>query len=801
MTVAISALFAGLALAGCTGGDTGDDGPSGDTTAPQAVVTASPLSPKVGETVTFTAQQGGDSDTFAWEFGDGTSGTGKTVTHAYASPGQYIVLLTVKRGDKTVTNDASLTYLTVSPQALELANITDSTAPLASAAVSTQVAEINEEVAFDSNASGSWEANPDFDPTAPIDPTANSPFTATGDVSVVWDFDDNGATADTRQATHAFAQAGLYAVKLTATSATGQSSDYVISVRVLPELPPTQGVRNPGTFITATIGEPETLDPAVDYETAGGTVLQQVYDTLVFYQRDAADKFEGRLATSVPTATGDGLVYTFTLKSGATFHDGNPVTAEDVKFSLDRLILINDPNGPAWIYSTIKGADAYFQTGGTQADREAYLAENGIEVVDASTVRITLGQIDPAFIAKLAFNAASIMSMKTVCAHAQPDYVDCLPPAGERDPWMATHEAGSGAFRLDAWIPNQQIIMKRFDAYHGAKPKVETVIIQKVEDINTRLLMLFSGQADEVYVGVDNEDSVKDKAGLRITEQASWTVSFIGLNQKFCRGPAHKDFATCMTSYGDDAPKGADGTPDPLFFSDENMRKAWIYAFDYDTYFNDILNKHGKMLNGPLPEGILGYDASIEAPKQDVELAKQALEASNHPDGFSATIFFNSGNTVREKTAQLLAQNLEALAPGKIQVSAQGLDFSTAFIPRNNARALPVFYLGWAPDYAYPDNYAVTFAHSSKGIYAARVGYSNPELDAKLDELTSETDEAALKAGYSEAVKMLNEDNVFLWLAQGANYHVEREWVRGYYFNPMFSGNPNMGDYTAVSKG
>jgi ABC-type transport system substrate-binding protein len=70
-----------------------------------------------------------------------------------------------------------------------------------------------------------------------------------------------------------------------------------------------------------------------------------------------------------------------------------------------------------------------------------------------------------------------------------------------------------------------------------------------------------------------------------------------------------------------------------------------------------------------------------------------------------------------------------------------------------------------------------------------------------MDDLADEFDEGKAKEGWGRAVRMLNEDYVFLWLAQGANYHVERDWVKGYYYNPMHSGGPNIGDYSAVSKG
>lgn len=801
LTLAIVGLFAGMALAGCAGTD--DTGGTGGGGAPQATVTASPLAPKVGEAVSFQASGARQGENAAWNFGDGGTGTGASTTHTYATPGQYIVLLTVTNAaGQSATNDAALTYLTVGAPALDITDVTEQTAPYATAASSAQVVQTGGEVRFDATGSGGWTANPDFDPKDPVQTGShNPPFQVSVEgSSIAWDFGDGGSATGTT-ASHNFTQAGVFATKMTVTDATARTASYVITVRVLPQAPPTPGVRNPTVLTTATIGEPESLDPAYDYETSGGAVIQHVYDTLYFYKRDSADQLEPRLAAALPTWSADKTEATITLRPNVVFHNADTMTAEDVKFSLDRVILMNDPNGPGWILGSILGAETYQHLEAPKAeDRAAYLAKNSITVVNPSTVKIKLAYPDPAFLYKLAFNVAAIVSKEGVCENAEPDFVNCLPPPGEtRHPWMDTHEVGSGPWTLEAWIPGQQVILKRFDQYWATKPTLEKVIIQKVGDINTRLLMVFSGQADDIYVPVDHDVDVLNKPNVRVVENPSWTVGFIGFNQQFCGGKAKSTFQTCMDANGADAPKGADGKPDPEFFADLNMRKAWTYAFDYQTYFNDILKGHGEMLNGPLPKGIFGFDANIAKPARDLTKAREFFGKTNHSGGFTVTIFYNSDNTVREKTANLLAQNLRELGPN-VNVDVRGLDWSTAFLPKQRAQALPVFYLGWAPDYAFPDNYVVTFAHSKNGVYSKRVSYANAELDTLLDQLVRETDEAKLKTGYSNAVKKLNNDFVFLWLAQSSNFHVERDWVQGYYYNPMHSGGPNIGDYNAISK-
>jgi len=563
------------------------------------------------------------------------------------------------------------------------------------------------------------------------------------------------------------------------------------------------GVKNPDVFTTLTISEAESLDPAYDYESAGGQILQNVYNTLYFYKGSSATDLVPVLASAMPNFSADKKEVTIPLRADAKFHDGNLMTADDVVFSLNRVILMNDPDGPAAILNSVAGATAYNGGDGSAAARTTYLAAGGITKVDDHTVKIKLDYPDPALLYKLAFTLGSVVEKSYVCAHKGADFgADCLPPPGKtRDPWMDEHEMGTGAFMLDSWQKGQQLSMKRWDQFFGTKALVSQVIVKKVDDVNTRELALFSGDADDVYIPVDHAGDLQGKSGLRIVENDSFTVAFIGFNQHFCgdKNVNLTAYTTCMATNGVNAPKGANGAPDTDFFADKNMRLAWINAFDYDQYINDILGHHGSLLNGVIPKGMFGYDSSIPVPHRDMTKAKDYYSKSNHSDGFTLTIFYNTGNTVREKTAELLAQNLAELGPN-IHVDTKGLDFSTAFLAAQRAKALPVFYLGWAPDYAFPDDYTTPFADSQAGVYAKRVGYANPAMDDLLHSLLRETDQTKLQQGYSQVTKMLNDDAAYIFLAQASAYHVERDWVHGFYFNPMQNGAPNVGDFSTVSK-
>ena len=119
---------------------------------------------------------------------------------------------------------------------------------------------------------------------------------------------------------------------------------------------PVAASKDPENWVQASFGEPETLDPALDYESAGGEILTYVYDTLIFYNKDSAVDFVPNLATEVPTLENggiseDGLTYVFKIRDGVKFHDGSDMTVEDVAFTFQRGILQGGLSSPQWLFT------------------------------------------------------------------------------------------------------------------------------------------------------------------------------------------------------------------------------------------------------------------------------------------------------------------------------------------------------------------------------------------------------------------------------------------------------------------
>jgi len=530
---------------------------------------------------------------------------------------------------------------------------------------------------------------------------------------------------------------------------------------------PTAGIPHRETFVMESIGEPDYLDPAVDYETAGGEILQNVYETLVWYKGASSVELEGLLATSW-TVSSDGLEYTFNLRQGVKFHDSTPFNASCVKYSLDRTIRIGDPGGPFWILAQcIKGGPEYLgfiysmDENTTQAEidaaAEAYLAAGGVSVIDDYTVKITLDFPYAPFLYCLAYTVADIVSPSFVEANGGITN-------GAHNSYMDEHTCGTGPFMMVSWDKLVSITLERNDNYWRTPAKLERVIIKRVEETDTRIMDIEAGDADCIYWPTTVYDRVYNKttkmsvnSNLRVVaEKPTFDVMFLGLN-------------TLMKP-----------------FDDINIRKAFCYAFDYQTFIDEIVNGFGDQLQGPIPKGMFGHNDTLWMYSYDLNAAKDILDDYTWTaENSTIELFYNSGNDVREKACILLKDGIESLGLG-ITVTVTPLIWAD-YLSKLRASALPIFFLGWAPDYADPDDYVDPFCRST-GAFAFYVGYGSPQIDAWIDAAKAEADPATRIELYGKIQDKIMEDAVYIWAYQATNFHVERTWVKGYYYNPMYSG-------------
>lgn len=451
-----------------------------------------------------------------------------------------------------------------------------------------------------------------------------------------------------------------------------------------------------------------TLDPNIPGSTREAFALSMSsYDRLVSFGRKQLngkwvfdlDTITGELAESFQVSA-DGLKITFKLRPDAKFHDGSPVTAEDVKWSLDRCVTAPILGKAQLLTGSLTSADQF-------------------KVIDPLTIEVTLPKPDKLALPNLATVYPIIINSKLAKAHATAE-----------DPWALNwtkeNEAGSGAYIVETFKPGEQAIAKRNDAWNRGtadKPaSFKRLIIQTVPEPATRANLVERGDADLVIdLQASDVQSLEAKGKLKVISTPQYNaVTFISMNNKI--------------------------PP----FDNVNVRRAIAFALPYDDMFKAALFGRGAPLfganwaDGKPPSG--GYP--IPQPiKLDLDKAKAYLKDAGMPDGFSTTFSFNVGQAATAEPMAALVK--ESLAKIGIKVDIQKLpdaQMSTSI----NEKKQPFFTEGivaWLPstDYFYRNFYTGN----------QRWNYSSTD-NAELEKIAQAARFEADKAKYEEQGKELN---------------------------------------------
>ncbi len=411
-----------------------------------------------------------------------------------------------------------------------------------------------------------------------------------------------------------------------------------------------------------------TLDPTMPGSTREAfAVSLSTYDRLVSFGRKQLngkwvfdlDTVRGELAESYDVSP-DGLKITFHLRKDAKFQDGTPVTAEDVKWSLDRAVTANSLAKAQLLTGSLTSPDQF-------------------KVIDPYTVEVTLPKPDKLALPNLATVYPVIFNSKVAKAHATAE-----------DPWaqnwLKENTAGSGAFVIETFKPGEQVILKRNDAWNrgpaNSQAAFKRLIVQTVPEASTRANLVERGDAD-IVIDLQPTDAaaLEAKGKLKVISTPQYNaISFISFNNKI--------------------------PP----FDNVNVRKAIAYALPYDDMFKAALFGRGFPLygatwaDGKAPSGGFPIPQPV---KLDLAKAKEYLAAAGMPDGFSTTFSFNVGQAnIAEPMAALLKESLAKIG---IKVEIQKLpdaQMSTLI----NEKKLPFFtenIVAWLPsmDYFYRNFY------------------------------------------------------------------------------------------------
>lgn len=554
---------------------------------------------------------------------------------------------------------------------------------------------------------------------------------------------------------------------------------------------PTTEIKNPGTFIYATIGDVDSLDPAYAYDSASGEVLQAVYETLIFYDGESVTEFVPMLATEW-TVSADGKTYRFKIRDGVTFHNGNPLTPEDVEYTFERGMVQDYGAGPQWMFF-----EPFFGTDVHSSRSDAGLLpladiKDTVEV-DGDWVQFNLiGPYEP-FLQILAGTWGSIVDKEWCIANGdwdgtQASYEELNDPPSGGSPIQSIAN-GTGPFEHDTWDVGEQTILVRNDDYWGEPAALETVVIKIVDEWTTRKLMLEAGDADSVYVPRAYIEELEGVDGLTVYQDMP-TLQLDAFFFQF-------DISDESTFVGSGQ---LDGAGIPLdFFTDEDVRKGFNYAFDMETYIQDAMQGEAQQMGSPIPEGVAYYDEDTTKYALDLEMAEDYLRDAWGGDvwenGFTFTVAYNAGNLTRRTACEILQANLFSINE-KFTVLIQVMQWPT-LLRGMYAGLLPMFQIGWIADYADAHNFIFPFMHSA-GTFSGWQNYNNPAVDALIADGISAATSAERETIYRQLDDLYYDEVPGIMLQQPLGRRYFRDWVQGFYFNPTFPSQ--LGNIYSLSK-
>ncbi len=625
----------------------------GENKSPTAVLTVDSDQVELGTAIEFNATQSSDDKntlqmgendlTYEFFYGDGNSAKvdNPVVKYTYTTVGNMLAWVVVKDSDGA-SDTSEFVRTTVLAVEVTPANDSDPVAVVISdAGISENIVGPGTTVTFSGTSSYRWV----------WDEVGDAFVTTNKNLSYSWSVNGVNAGSDVNL-TRNFTDVGNYVVKFTVVNALNTTLMNSFIVTVVVEAAATGGtVPRADTFVEVTIGEPDNLDPAVDYETAGGEVIANVYETLVWYNGSSAVDLVPLLATAVPTVanggiSADGLTYTYNLRANVKFHNGETMTSEDVVYSISRVLMINDADGPAWMLGQVLIKDYYDMAYVNQSE-----CAKGIWAVDGDTVQFNLTMPYPAFNYIMAYTVGSVVSKKFVEDNGGITL-------GEQSQFMNSNTCGTGPYTMEKWVRNQQILLERNENYWRAVAPIQYVIIKKANDYGTRLMMMQAGDADTAYIPRIHQDDVLSNDKFRVVKDLpTFTLDFMGLNQKIN-----------MTQYN--SVTGGKDTITSTFFADPDVRLAFAHSFDYNQAIETYFAGGAIQPNGIIPMGMFGYNDTVPLYEYNLTLAAQFLNQAVKEGtitwgeaGFKITLMYNAGNEWRALECQLLKEGLEQLEP------------------------------------------------------------------------------------------------------------------------------------------
>ena len=475
--------------------------------------------------------------------------------------------------------------------------------------------------------------------------------------------------------------------------------------------------------------DPTTLDPALVGDTGSAEFVAEIFNGLVTISPEMTIELD--LAQSLEVSP-DGTVYTFTLRDDILFHNGRRVTAEDVKWSIERAASreLSSPLATAYLGDIVGVRERFF---GLSEDIE------GVEVLDERTIRFTIDAPKPYFLAKLTYPTAYVVDREQIEAN----------PRG----WTQRPN-GTGPYRLREWRVGERIVLQANTRFHLGAPSIETVVYELSG--GSTLTRFENDELDVASISQNDVDRARDpNSSLNALYQTftQMSVSYLALN-----------------------------TNVPPF-DDVNVRRALAFSMNRKLIVETTFDNMWLAATGLIPPGAPGFTIEDKAFPYDPEEARRLLaeskygSAENLPEivitqqGGGASASFDFQAFIEEWRTEL-----------GIQARIQQLDFAS-FLAEQNQGRLQAADGAWSLDYPDPESILDLKFHSESALND--IAYSNPQVDSLLERARVEQDPVLRIELYQQAEKLIIDDAVWIPLYFPVVHVVVNADVVGWFEPPI----------------
>lgn len=488
------------------------------------------------------------------------------------------------------------------------------------------------------------------------------------------------------------------------------------------------GTDTSGFLVVPLVADIQTAD--VHKTTKDYEIPLNIYDRLVDIEvkEDGSSEIVPSLAESWEIS-GDALTYTFHLRQGVKFHNGEELTADDVEYSFTRQLSVEGAVNTDFL-AQIKGASQLLE--GTADQLE------GFETVDDYTFTITLSEPYAGFLACLSTPGCSIYNREATEA------------AGDQFGLDPSVTVGTGPFRLTDWTINDQLVLTRYEDYWKGPSELPGVVIRIVPDTETQRMMFESGELDVVDLDYlpDAVDDFTTRYPDQIVSGPRVGTTYFTMNQNI----------------------------EP--FQDVRVRKAVQMAIDRQAILDALYGGRGQVENGIYPHGLYGFNSSLPEITYDPEEAKALLAEAGYANGFEMQIAADS--SASDATNQALEIIQAQLGEIGIQAEIQNMDESTWLATRNSGE-MGSFMSTWTADYNDPDNFIYTFFGTPENTKLRSLNYSDTEVMERVQKARTIVDADERIAEYQALEeKIVTEDAAWVPMYSRTHSFAVSKRVQGF---------------------